>query len=110
MDRNNLIRERINSAIRQSNLSRLKVTELAEISYPNLTRFLNGKRSCSIGIDILIKLSEVLGVPLGYLFGEDERDYLADKDLDIIVKRISKLPENKRNKIKEAVNSILDIL
>jgi transcriptional regulator with XRE-family HTH domain len=88
----------------------MKVTELADISYPNLTRFLNGKRNGSIGIDILIKLSDVLNIPVTYLLGEDERDYYVDKDLDLIVERISKLPENKRCKVKETVNSILDML
>lgn len=74
MDKIDVVRNNILKAIKRSGLSRLKVTERAGISYQHLTRFLNNNTGGEIGISILQRLSDVLGVPVSYLLGDTDID------------------------------------
>lgn len=110
----NIIRKNINKAVEFSGRSRMQVAKDAEISYPNLCRFINGKRD-GLGIDVLYKLARDLDVPMAFFFGEkvlDQKNLKYYDDLPegfgALVEKVKLLNDTDKKRVKDVLSVLVD--
>jgi transcriptional regulator with XRE-family HTH domain len=118
-DKMDVIRQNIDRSIKEAKVSRLQVTKLAGISYPHLSRFLNNSKGGELGVGILYRLSEVLGVPVSYFLGDTDINGVLigtaggeklPEEWDKIFKDIMKLPKIQQAKVLSIVATTVEVL
>lgn len=118
-DKTDMIRANLKNAIKESGLSKLKVTKIAGISYQHLANFLNNSHGGELGLGILYKLSAALNVPVSYFLGETDSKGELIKTIDgtrlpekwdCVIKDAVKLPDAQQDIIIESINITLKAL
>lgn len=79
----NLIRKRIKECCDKEGLSLRSACLKANVTYPNVHRFIRGKRE-GISLEILSKLADFFKLPVGYFLGEINNEDLSGRKQDLV--------------------------
>jgi transcriptional regulator with XRE-family HTH domain len=101
--------ERLKSGRKEKGFSQQKLAELAEVHYTNIGKYERGDATPSASV--LNRISQALELSPDYLINgtlnDKANNTIRDEELLLQFKKVEKLPENKKELVKEFLDAFL---